>query len=113
MTDTPSGDELLKAFPEWTDREEELWIDRFQAFSDLLVGARLDPEAPERKDRQEHQERLDTMRDDLLLAAELADASVSEMQERFGIQAQQRAKQRKKARQTYQARRSQRLESRK
>ncbi len=113
MTDTPSSDELLKAFPEWTDREEELWIDRFQAFSDLLVGARLDPEAPERKSRLEYQERLDQFAEDIMMAADLADAAVSEIQERFDVQAQQRAKQRKSAKARYQNRRSQRLESRK
>ena len=112
MTDTPTSEELLKAFPEWTKQDEELWLDRFQSFSDLLVGARLDPES-ERRGPEEYQERYDAFKEDILMSAELADAAVTEMQARFSIQAQQRTKQRRKAKQVYQARRSQRLESRK
>lgn len=113
VPDTPSSEELLKAFPEWTEQEEDLWIERFQAFSDILIGARLDPDSSDRKGLQEYQERLDTFREDLMMSAELADAAVAEMQTRFSIQAQQRSKQRQKAKQAYKTRRGQRLESRK
>ncbi len=53
------------------------------------------------------------MREDVLMAAELADAAVAEMQTRFEIQKEQSAKQRRSAKTQYQRRRSQRLESRK
>lgn len=113
MSDIPQGDELLKAFPEWTETEEELWLDRFQAFSDLLIGARLDPEAPERKRGLGQQERYDIFRADLMMAGELADAAVEEMQTRFSIQDQQKARQRRRAKQAYQTRRAERLGNRK
>jgi len=113
MTDTPKGEELLKAFSEWTELEEDLWIELYTQFCTQLMGARLDPEAPERIGRQEYSERFDACKEDLQMAAELADAAVEEMQVRFSIQASHRKQQRNKSKSAYQTRRGKRLESRK
>ena len=41
MNDIPEGEELLKAFPEWGEEEEALWLELFQEFCLALIGARL------------------------------------------------------------------------
>ena len=112
MTDTPKGEELLKAFAEWTELEEDLWIELYTQFCTQLTGARLDPESSERIG-QDYSERFDTFKEDLQMAAELADAAVEEMQVRFSIQASHRKQQRNKSKSSYQTRRGKRLESRK
>lgn len=113
MSDTPSSEELLKAFPEWTDREEDAWLQFFQDITQALIGARLDPESPERIRRLQHQDRYELFREDILMGAELADAAVEEMQARFSIQEAQQRNRRRRAKAAYQARRGQRLKSRK
>ena len=110
-SDTPSSEELLKAFPEWTPREEDSWLELFKEYSLLLMGARLDPE--DDTPRAEYQERLDAFKEDLLMAAELADGAIEETLRRFEIQKQQKEKQRTRAKSTYQARRAGRVGNRK
>lgn len=114
-SDTPSSEELLKAFPEWTEREEILWLDVYQEAIPLLIGARLDPDTPGNRalPSPDYTERLDGFKQDILMAAELADAAVEEMQTRFTVQDQQKKKARRKVQQAYKTRRGQRLESRK
>jgi hypothetical protein len=109
---TPTSEELLKAFPEWTKREETLWLEIYQETIPLLIGARLDPES-ERRGPEEYEDRLAAFKEDVLMAAQLADAAVEEMQTRFTVQDQQKKQGRKKAKQAYQTRRAGRLESRK
>ena len=115
MSDTPTSEELLRAFPEWTEREEVLWLDVYQEAIPLLIGARLDPDEPGNHSiaRLEYPERLADFKGEILMAAELADAAVEEMQTRFTVQDQQKTKARRKAQQAYKTRRGQRLESRK
>lgn len=110
---TPQSDELLKAFREWTDTEEEVWIELYSEFCTMLIGARMNPDSPDNMIRREYQERFDAGKEDILMAAELADAAVEEMQVRFSVQQQQRNRQRGKAKAQYQARRGKRLEARK
>lgn len=115
MNDTPTSEELLKAFPEWSEREEALWLDVYQEAIPLLIGARLDPDRPGNRaiPRPDYKERLEGFKEDILMAAELADAAVEEMQTRFTVQDQQKAKGRRKANSAYQERRKTRQGSRK
>jgi hypothetical protein len=114
---TPSSEELLKAFPEWTAREEETWLELFREYSLLLMGARLDPEAPGKsgcpRSLEPYQVRLEDFKEDVLMASELADAALDEVWQRVQIQKEQTESQRKKARRAYQERRKTRQGSRK
>ena len=106
-------DELLKVFSEWSEREEELWIELYQDFIAQLIGARLDPESPQRVKLQDYQQRYDTLTEDLLMAAELADRAIQELHVRFDIQKQHEEKRKRGTRTANQVKRQRRLDSRK
>lgn len=112
MSDTPQTDELLTAFSEWTQREEELWLSVFQDTSQLLMGAMLDPEAPDTVSKLPYQERCEILQMDVTMAAELADRAVKEMQVRWGIQKEQKRKARTQAKSAYETRANQRAKTR-
>ena len=97
MNDIPEGEELLKAFPEWGEEEEALWLELFQEFCLALIGARLDPEAMgEGIARLSYSDRFSACRGEILMAAELADAAVEEAQDRIQVQTQHKESERRK-----------------
>lgn len=114
-SDAPSSDDLLKAFPEWTQREEEVWLEFYQDFTAMLVNSRLDPELEQATGnlRPEYQERQEAFKEDLLMAAELADAAIELMHDRLDVQKRQRSKARKRAATAYRTRREKRTGKRK
>ena len=80
----------------------------------MLIGARLDPDTPGGPlAGLSYEGRLEICKVEILMAAELADAAVEEMQTRFNVQDQQKNKARRKAQQAYKTRRGQRVGSRK
>ena len=96
MNDIPEGEELLKAFPEWGEEQESLWLDMFQELAVALITSRLDPEASREFSRLSYEERLTLSKGDLTMAAELADAATEEVETRLGVQNQHKESERRK-----------------
>jgi len=93
--DIPEGEELLKAFREWGEEERAMWLDFFQELSLSLISARLDPEDKDFR-RLDQSTKFELFKGDLMMATELADAALEEVQDRVQVQNQLKESERKK-----------------
>jgi hypothetical protein len=93
--DIPEGEELLRAFPEWGEKEETLWLEFFQELSLALISSRLDPESEDFRGLEDSA-KFELFKGDLLMAAELADSAIEEVQSRLEVQNQHKQSETKK-----------------
>lgn len=105
IEDPANSDEILSSLPDWGEREEEWFVDFFGSISDVLMGSRCGEDCDPPLSSMTPENRYAAIKEDLEMAADLAELAVAEMLDRIDPRRDLRKQKRKKARQTYQKKR--------
>jgi len=80
-------------FAAWNKKKQDLWLDLFESFSGILLGAAVE-EGPTLKVSESDEDETERYKDAVRMAAIITDAAIEEAQYRFWIQESRKPKRR-------------------